>query len=553
MFKNFDISNESKEISNYSFKVPISSNFSNDPNQNVIMTRFTFESKMNHISLNNIFLDLDNNSINNFSNIDNNHKNKFLVPNEHIFTNNIVNNNNNNKRAFNQTKILNRYKCDICNKRFKRKDYLKNHLFQIHSGYKGIKCKYCGKIRKRIKDHQIVCKLKYGNKVPKEEISNATELNENIDLKPSYTLFINDNDNGEQIILKNIFLDKKLEFISFTEFIYYPDFIIGTGGNMIVYYGKDKLNNDDVAVKIKINKKRKSNSSKEAIILTMLKDIKQIPSFLYYEYYDGKDIMVENLLGPSLQSIFNYKSNLFDFETVAIIGIQIFSILKNIHKKGVLHNDIKPNNICWGKFKNSKLIDTNLFYLIDFGYSREYGKFEKIGKNNGDSTIKFFKHYENKYEYYFEGTSPFMAISKSEGQRPCRKTDCEELLYTLFYLMKNRLPWGDIKGNNHVEKCKKMAEKKKQILKNGDFNDIPREFLYIYKSIINLEFAEEPDYDMYNIILKNLLANNNKITTNNEKFHFNEKLNNFIKNIRNDLSNSGNNNNIINIFEGYPI
>lgn len=59
---------------------------------------------MNHISLNTNILDLDNNIINNFSNNDNNHKNKFLLLNELIITNYFV---NNNKISFKQTKILN--------------------------------------------------------------------------------------------------------------------------------------------------------------------------------------------------------------------------------------------------------------------------------------------------------------------------------------------------------------------------------------------------------------------------------------------------------------
>ena len=47
-------------------------------------------------------------------------------------------------------------------------------------------------------------------------------------------------------------------------------------------------------------------------------------------------------------------------------------MLKLLHEKYMIHNDIKPSNICWGKFKNEILDEKNSFFLKDFGYAKQF-------------------------------------------------------------------------------------------------------------------------------------------------------------------------------------
>ncbi len=47
-----------------------------------------------------------------------------------------------------------------------------------------------------------------------------------------------------------------------------------------------------------------------------------------------------------------------------MIGIQIIQRLRDLHSIGIIHNDIKPNNILINK-ENGELL-----YLIDFGLSK---------------------------------------------------------------------------------------------------------------------------------------------------------------------------------------
>jgi serine/threonine protein kinase len=54
-------------------------------------------------------------------------------------------------------------------------------------------------------------------------------------------------------------------------------------------------------------------------------------------------------LGDTLQSIFE-EIGTFSFKTINQIGIQMIEMIQKVHELGYVYNDIKPENICVGKF-----------------------------------------------------------------------------------------------------------------------------------------------------------------------------------------------------------
>jgi hypothetical protein len=90
------------------------------------------------------------------------------------FTGKILKNSNNKPKVIGFSTKENIYKflCDICQKKYKRKEYLKKHKFFAHSEYKGMDCIYCGKHIIRITDHIKTCKIKYENNVIKNNNNN---------------------------------------------------------------------------------------------------------------------------------------------------------------------------------------------------------------------------------------------------------------------------------------------------------------------------------------------------------------------------------------------
>ncbi|KAI9494221.1 discs overgrown [Zychaea mexicana] len=79
-----------------------------------------------------------------------------------------------------------------------------------------------------------------------------------------------------------------------------------------------------------------------------------------------------DLMGASLERLFEMCDKSFSLQTVSILGLQLLRRLEFIHSKGILHRDIKPDNTVMGVDG-----DENKVYLIDFGLARKYKVGEK--------------------------------------------------------------------------------------------------------------------------------------------------------------------------------
>lgn len=72
------------------------------------------------------------------------------------------------------------------------------------------------------------------------------------------------------------------------------------------------------------------------------------------------------LLGPSLEDLFNYCGRLFSLKTVLMLADQIIARLQHIHSKNIIHQDIKPENFLMGMGENG-----NCVYVTDLGLASE--------------------------------------------------------------------------------------------------------------------------------------------------------------------------------------
>lgn len=98
------------------------------------------------------------------------------------------------------------------------------------------------------------------------------------------------------------------------------------------------------------------------------------------------------------------------------MGIQVLEALKNLHKVGFCHWDLKLDNICY---------DNGNYYLIDFAYAQRI---------NPDSSHKITT---------FKGNSMFASIRKFQV---CNKAapidDVESLFYLIAFCIDGfYLPW----------------------------------------------------------------------------------------------------------------
>ena len=208
---------------------------------------------------------------------------------------------------------------------------------------------------------------------------------------------------------------KKAKIEIFGDFIYYTNFLIGKGGTMIAFYAESKNSGVNAVIKIDKTNKKKSYILKEVNILQKLKDQNNIPYLYGFECNGKRNILIESLLGPSLNKIIRFTDSEFEISTVVIIGIQMVMVLKNLHDIGIIHNDIKPSNICWGKFINGIFDEKKNFFLIDFCCSRNFTILGSSANKNNISNQDIEKiHITDKLENSFNGTAKYMAIPISD-------------------------------------------------------------------------------------------------------------------------------------------
>lgn len=92
-----------------------------------------------------------------------------------------------------------------------------------------------------------------------------------------------------------------------------------------------------------------------------------IPNVHWFGLEGDFNVMVMDLLGPSLEDLFNYCERKFHLKTVLMIVDQLLSLVEYFHSKNFLHRDIKPDNFVIGFNENS-----NRVYIIDYGLAKKY-------------------------------------------------------------------------------------------------------------------------------------------------------------------------------------
>lgn len=87
--------------------------------------------------------------------------------------------------------------------------------------------------------------------------------------------------------------------------------------------------------------------------------------FIGYYSEAQRSFLVVDLLGESLQQLFQKCDMQFQLRTVVLIAKQVLLRIEYLHSKGIVHRDIKPENFVMGL--GAKI---HHVHLIDFGLSK---------------------------------------------------------------------------------------------------------------------------------------------------------------------------------------
>jgi serine/threonine protein kinase len=278
---------------------------------------------------------------------------------------------------------------------------------------------------------------------------------------------------------------------------YKPIKKIGEGSFGKIYLSNNINTNDKYAIKLENRNSPKLLLEQEAYMLYYLKG-KGIPYIKSYGYSGEYNILIMELLGKSLDKLFEENHYKFSIKTVCMLGEQMITRLQYIHNKHILHRDIKPDNFIMGIDNNKDIV-----YLIDFGLSKKY---------RSSRTLQHIKYSENKK---LIGTARYASIHALEELEQSRRDDLESVGYVLIYFLKGSLPWQGLKAKGKEERYRKILEKKKEISSEELCKGFPIIFQNFVYYVKNLDYLEEPDYEN----LKNMFIGfiNNEL---NENFDF---------------------------------
>ena len=267
--------------------------------------------------------------------------------------------------------------------------------------------------------------------------------------------------------------------------------LIGKGSFGYVFKGYNVVDKESVAIKIEEYKKKGDSLESEAYFLFYLKGI-GIPEVKSFGICGKYKVLVQTLLGESLEDIFTKLNYKFTIKDICMLAIQLMDRFEFIHSKYIIHRDIKPDNITVD-YETAKII-----YLIDFGLAKKY-RSSRTGKH-----IKF------SIPKRLNGTARYASKNALSGKEQSRRDDLEAIGYVLIYLAKEGyLPWKGLKASNKMERYKKIYYIKKTIAPEKLCSGLPEEFCEYIKYTKNLNFEEEPNYKYLRDLFIKILDKNN--------------------------------------------
>uniref|UniRef100_A0A8R1U0M5 non-specific serine/threonine protein kinase n=1 Tax=Onchocerca volvulus TaxID=6282 RepID=A0A8R1U0M5_ONCVO len=266
---------------------------------------------------------------------------------------------------------------------------------------------------------------------------------------------------------------------------------IGSGSFGDIYLAIVIATGEEVAVKLESSKAHHPQLLYESRVYKILHGGFGIPRLRWYGTEKDYNLLVMDLLGPSLEDLFNYCNRRFTLKTVLMLADQMIGRIQFVHIKNFIHRDIKPDNFLMGIGRYC-----NKLFLIDFGLAKKYR----------DSRTHV--HIPYRKDKNLTGTARYASVNAHLGIEQSRRDDVESLGYVLMYFNRGSLPWQGLKAVTKKQKYEKICEKKMSTSIEVLCKNFPAEFEMYFRYCHGLRFDEDPDYaylkQLFRILFKKL-------------------------------------------------
>jgi len=278
--------------------------------------------------------------------------------------------------------------------------------------------------------------------------------------------------------------------------------VIGKGYCGTIFKGMNKITKQAIAIKAESVNSNDKHLHLEYAIYQRLYGVVGMPKVLYFGNRGTENIMIMELLGPSIESLFNICERNFSVKTVCMIAKQLLTRLEMVHKRGIIYRDIKPENFLIGLIDYSKPITNKMdeevdnylsdekvlppvstVYLADFGLS-EFYRNELTGVYVPDALKPPC------------GTPRYMSLNTHRCRQQTPRDDIEALGYCLIYfLLGGRLPWMGIVANTPDQMIKLIGNVKRNLPLEKLCEGQPKQFIKFIEHCRKLGYYDLPDYD----------------------------------------------------------
>lgn len=266
---------------------------------------------------------------------------------------------------------------------------------------------------------------------------------------------------------------------------------IGSGSFGDIYSGRDLLTGEEVAMKVESIRSRHPQLLYEAKILKLLEGGPGVPTVHWYGVEGDRNIMVIDLLGPSLEDMLTLCNRRLSMKTALMLGDQLITRLEYVHSKSIIHRDVKPDNFLVGLGKKTQL------FVIDFGLAKKYR----------DSRTQ--QHIPYRDQKALTGTARYASVSTHLGIEQSRRDDLEAAGYVLIYLMHGSLPWQGLTAPTKRARYDQIMRKKAEMSPEDLCHQLPPEFALYMKYCRQLSFEDRPDYSYLRKLFRDIFVREN--------------------------------------------